>query len=478
MSQDRSNKTCPPGGGDIPILRNRYFTGKYMTARDFADEQHYMLSRQRLHNRLFHGWGIVCGLKVEPHPNSECQPGWLVIKAGVAMDCHGREIFLHKDTPVEIPLDMLPLPMIVEEDIGEEEAEEEVEADEGEDTSEEGYEDERQGQAALRMRGGQRSDRRRRGGGRRPHHGGGHGEHEHEHEHDEEPGIPEAEWPEDGLLVCVRYCEEEIEHVPALYAEGSCDPSHLEANRIREIAGIEFHRLNDFPGCWSLPSGALDTPCRDDCDEPVPGPGGMCLLPDCPCGSCVPLALLVPTADSSLEDPDYELDVRGRRQLITEHHLTHIVDINWTHGAYISLHELRHDMGGELRIRFNRKLQEAEGIATGINRRTFTVEFGGITRHMELLPYREQRQPYVDEDGCTAVFPIDPAYLRETEWGRENIADSFIFITLRCDFVLDCHDVPVDGNHLHGRLPSGDGRPGGEFVSWFRVVHSHEAEEE
>jgi hypothetical protein len=431
-----------------------------MTARDFADEQHYMLSRQRLHNRLFHGWGIVCGLKVEPHPNAECQPNWLVIKAGVAIDCHGREIFLHQDTPVEVPLDLLPLP-ILDEEPDDEPDEVEERAEEGANTAGAESASEEEVIAGRRHR---RGHRRRR----------------HHHDEDSEEPIEEFSepWPEDGLLVCVRYCEEEVEQVPALYAEGSCDPSHLEANRIREIADIEFHRLDDLPGCWRLPGGAEESCCRDDCDEPMPGPGGVCLLPDCPCGSCVPLALLVPTADSTLEDPRYWIDLRGRRQLITEHHITHIVDTNWEHGAYISLHELREEMGSELRIRFNRKIQPAEGIATGINRRTFSVQFGGITRHLEFLPYRDNQEPYLDEDGCTAVFPLDPTYLRESEWGRDNIADSFIYITLRCDFVLDCHDVPVDGNHLHGRLPSGDGRPGGEFVSWFRVVHSHGAEEE
>jgi hypothetical protein len=49
-----------------------------------------------------------------------------------------------------------------------------------------------------------------------------------------------------------------------------------------------------------------------------------------------------------------------------------------------------------------------------------------------------------------------------------------VYITLKCDFLLDCHGVAVDGNHLGGVLPSGDGVPGGTFESWFRVVPDHE----
>src|SRR5439155_1329175 len=48
--------------------------------------------------------------------------------------------------------------------------------------------------------------------------------------------------------------------------------------------------------------------------------------------------------------------------------------------------------------------------------------------------------------------------------------------TVNCDFVLDCHGVPVDGDHLGGVLPSGDGTRGGTFESWFRVLADDECE--
>jgi hypothetical protein len=210
MSQERSKRACPSGDGGIPTIRNRYFTGKYMTARDFADEQYYMLSRQRLHNRLFHGWGIVCGLHVNEHGTEECRPGWIVVKAGVAIDCYGREIFLPKDTGVEVPLDQLPSPA-AEEPVAEEEA-----LEKGEYASKVAMEKPVRGEASE-------------------------GE-----ESDEEPI---EGWPQDGLLVCLRYCEEEVEPVPALYAENGCDPTHQEANRVREVWDIEFHRLSDLPDC-------------------------------------------------------------------------------------------------------------------------------------------------------------------------------------------------------------------------------------
>ena len=86
-----------------PTRRNRYFTGKYMTARDFRDEQAYFLSRQRLHQRTLHGWGIVVGLDLCPHPDPGCAwRGWIVVTPGIAVDCYGREIVLHDPVPVKL----------------------------------------------------------------------------------------------------------------------------------------------------------------------------------------------------------------------------------------------------------------------------------------------------------------------------------------------------------------------------------------
>ena len=72
--------------------RNNYFTGKLLTARDFKDEQRYFLDKARRHNLTLHGWGIVCGLEVRPHPN--CPDKRLIVTPGVAVDACGREIIL------------------------------------------------------------------------------------------------------------------------------------------------------------------------------------------------------------------------------------------------------------------------------------------------------------------------------------------------------------------------------------------------
>src|SRR5258707_11242079 len=108
--QPRHDCHCgnPDDCGYIATERNRYFTGKYMAARDFQNEQDYFLSRHRLHNRLLHGWGIVCGLKVTPHPNPDCANRWVVIHPGIAIDCCGRELIIECETPFQLPLSDAP----------------------------------------------------------------------------------------------------------------------------------------------------------------------------------------------------------------------------------------------------------------------------------------------------------------------------------------------------------------------------------
>ena len=77
---------------DIPAVeRNNYFCGKLMVERDFWCDQHYHMGKQRRHNKLAHGWGTLCGLKVAQHPKKECRDKYIILLPGVALDCCGRE---------------------------------------------------------------------------------------------------------------------------------------------------------------------------------------------------------------------------------------------------------------------------------------------------------------------------------------------------------------------------------------------------
>jgi hypothetical protein len=435
------------------VERNLYFPGKFMTERDFVLDTDYLLDRHRLHNRLLHGWGIVCGLEVRRHPRPDCADTWVVIGAGMAVDCHGRELVLTEDLPVRLPL------------------------------------------------------------------GAG------------------AEEPRDRpFLLAARYWETRVEPVRVLFSEESCDPARTHPNRVRDGARIDA--IDVTPGCWPTnpahhrghhdggheghdheghdhdgndhEGGEHDGGDHDggehgehgehghgehghhghghgdrchDGDErghghhehgPDCGCGqhgqhgrGGCLDPHCPCGEYVPLARVVPEPDGG-----YHLDLDGRRPLPTPPGLlTHITATNWPHGGTVTLDHLRHRMNGRLEISFDRRLRREHGQGAGVNHNTFTVQYAQAQADLEFLPYANE--PELSEDRCRAVFSIDEQYLIR---GRRAIAECTVYVTLRCDFIPDHRGIAVDGNHLRGQLPTGNGQQGGVFESWFRVVFEREAE--
>ncbi len=340
----------------VVTTRNRFFNGKYMSAREFAREQDYFLSRHRLINRLHLGSGIACGLRVEPHPNPTC-PGWVVVRAGVAVDGWGRELILGEDTTFEVP-DLVT--------------------------------------------GGE-------------------------------------------MLLGLRYVEETVESVPVLYAEEG--KNRQEANWVRENVCLEAFSPDDAPaGCWS-PIEKLETSSSAHCLDVEP-----------PCGDRVPLALL-----RSRKGVGLEIDSSGRRQLPTPgQHLTRIVGINWPHGGSIPLHELR-SRDGRLEIQFDRPLASSSGEGQGVDAHTFQVHFGRSEAGVRPATGAGGAPP--EANGSRAVFQLAASHFE----GEANLVGQTIYVTLHCDFILDNQGHPVDGNHLGGRLPSGNGSPGGTFRSWFHV---------
>ena len=109
----------------LPRKRNRYFDGKFMAAGDFATDPDYLLARHRLHLRLAHGWGILHGLEVEPHPDPACRQRFVVLRPGLAIDPEGRELVVVEPRAVEVITEGAPKPqqMVLFLRYGEEEVE-------------------------------------------------------------------------------------------------------------------------------------------------------------------------------------------------------------------------------------------------------------------------------------------------------------------------------------------------------------------
>jgi len=77
--------------------RNRFFSGRLLTAEDLELEQTYFREKQRLHNRALHGFGIVSGLEVSRRRDK------LIITAGLALDCAGNEIVVAETQSHPLP---------------------------------------------------------------------------------------------------------------------------------------------------------------------------------------------------------------------------------------------------------------------------------------------------------------------------------------------------------------------------------------
>lgn len=276
----------------------------------------------------------------------------------------------------------------------------------------------------------------------------------------------EARDPSYVLLLCLEYCEVLTEKVPVLYSHDACSSAHYEEGRIRESYRWHWHAVKEAElesygwhtarGC---PPDDPNSPCGPVADPLPCGPEdpSCCLAPQCPPDHCVALAVV------RGNEAEPKIDTDGRRSISqAQEHLTHICWISWPHGGLMKISDFK-----QLSVRFDRMLSASQDALAagpvGINERTFLAQYGAQREDLDFVMYTQV--PHLLPDRRTAMFEV----LRPEEY-----VGSTIHVTLRCDFILDCRDNPVDGNHLRGRRPTGDGVSGGTFESWFRVVSDDE----
>lgn len=81
--------------------------------------------------------------------------------------------------------------------------------------------------------------------------------------------------------------------------------------------------------------------------------------------------------------------------------------------------------------------------------------------------------PY-NPPSISGVPPIlySPTFQMTLSWLNQLISDLQIIIrvTIKSDFLIDDKKRAVDGNHIGGKRPTGDGIQGGDFESWFRLI--------
>lgn len=79
----------------------RFYSRQLITADDLTQDQIYYRAKRRAHNRLLHGWGIVCGLEVKVNPISGA-PVNITICPGYALSPQGDEIYVPKDVQFDL----------------------------------------------------------------------------------------------------------------------------------------------------------------------------------------------------------------------------------------------------------------------------------------------------------------------------------------------------------------------------------------
>ncbi|MFZ3327026.1 MAG: hypothetical protein WA231_14525 [Methylocella sp.] len=434
-----STAAAPTGSAclpcDIPVFcRNHYYRGKLLTERDFADEQQYQRDRMRLHTLALHGWGVVCGLAVKPHPF--CPDRRLVVDEGCAIDCCGREIRVLKGAYVDLPLPPAPLPPPPKPTPAPSPASNPP-------TS----------QAPTP-------------------------------ENTHPPGEPAPEpcepapVPKD-LYLCIVYTECQTEFSPAPFDDCGCTTgSALQPNRVCE--GFRLELYDSKPSFWheAVEQGCDVDDCRElygDGCEPCRKPG------DC----CVPLAVIIDFVPGRkvLEE---QIRVKGhRRELASTEtldkvlrcvldklpcgELTRIDDTNWQHGQRYLCRDFMSEFidGPErhrgFRISFTQKVR-----AHTIDHRSFQayavfrLEEETQPLQLEIVP-TEIRKDEDETDWCRLA--INPSYARHRLDGREFD----LYVVLKCDVITDLRGMAVDGNFIARRFPTGDGVQGGTFESWLHV---------
>lgn len=89
---------CDAGAERPGLERTRFFPRQLVTPDDLTQDQIYFREKHRRHNRMLHGWGVVCGACVRRGKN----PCEVVVDAGYLLGPYGDEIVI----PEPVTLDL------------------------------------------------------------------------------------------------------------------------------------------------------------------------------------------------------------------------------------------------------------------------------------------------------------------------------------------------------------------------------------
>ncbi|HEX7153692.1 MAG TPA: hypothetical protein VF618_19550 [Thermoanaerobaculia bacterium] len=435
--------------------RNNYFDGKRLTTDSFRVEQRYLLERRHLLNRAVLGWGVVYGFKIDG------ESGRLTIGPGLALDECGRELVQTGERQVRLD-DLITI-------------------------------DER----------GTRADRER---------------------------VFSTSSSEERVCWLLRAHYAEKLTGPQK-VEDSCKCEHEEFERTCETVRYSLQRVSCDKCCAGCKCGLAcecasekaGKPCGDQQNEGEPRgrrvcrcvcehlmkwqPGGgdcsLCEVDD-PCGRVkvdlrngVPLACISVVRDARgcavLGD---EIDTCGPRRLVMRNDvlfdlirgcdLTRISDIGWRdwhrRKEAVSFENFSAALGPvnykqdeyvtDLWVAFSRPVLRETLRPDCFSITAMTSEHEGgwwQVLRVPIVRIETDAKQWVEK----ATIVVDGAWIEDAVRGRRTIftgSDTWIEIEVRGDFIVDCNGQTVDANALGlSPAPTGNGTPGGTFVSTFRV---------
>ncbi len=479
-------------------LRNNYFEGKRLTPDTFRVEHSYSAERRRLLNRAIHGWGVVYGYHISADPPSTGTSARvarrLKVGAGLALDECGREL-------VELGTDRLDIADVIFIDdkgrcIPRANAFKLAEAS--------GHREGRAAPACWQLS-------------------------VHYAEQDRDPvqitdscRCQQQEW--DHVCETVRYtlrlipcddcCDDHDCELTCDCASGRCC-HHERTTEKEEISGDEQWRAELPPGRGG---------CRCLCDHLTklnPGDGcehRLCEIKE-ECGRVrvdlkhgVPLACVAVWRDECQEWTfGSEVDACGPRRLVKRNDLlfdlirgcdlTRISEIGWSHWhrreSPVPFSEFSAALGSpgqgrrdyvtrDFWVRFSRPVRRKT-----VRPDCFTMT--ALSEEREGGWWQVFRVPIVAVD--TSVIPpeagdpadhvrgarivVDGAWIEDAVRGRRSVFqddETTIEIEVRGDFILDCNGQAVDANAIGlSTARTGNGSPGGTFMSGFRVSRTPDA---
>jgi hypothetical protein len=82
----------------VGLERTRFFARQLVGPDDLTQDQLYFREKARRHNRMLHGWGVVCGARVR-QGDGDCD---VVIEPGYVLGPYGDEVLIDREVVVDV----------------------------------------------------------------------------------------------------------------------------------------------------------------------------------------------------------------------------------------------------------------------------------------------------------------------------------------------------------------------------------------